>query len=90
MPRERVVGKEVPPSFNDFNGCSRNSALNNPSKTAGNPGECYTFKCACGATLGRDGKCPALCQPVPEPLPKYTGPAVIGLSHTARLGAPVR
>jgi hypothetical protein len=45
--------------------------------------------CKCGAPLGRSGKCPALCEPVPQPAPKYDGPAVVGRSHTARLAAPV-
>lgn len=46
--------------------------------------------CRCGAPLGRSGRCPALCEPVPEPPPPYTGPALIGLSHVGRLAAPVR
>jgi hypothetical protein len=48
-------------------------------------------RCArCGATLGRTGKCPALCTPVPAPLPHYRGAAVIGRSHVGRLAAPVQ
>ena len=45
--------------------------------------------CKCGAKLGRSGKCPALCEPVPEPPPKYTGPERIGFTHIGRLAAPV-
>ncbi len=44
--------------------------------------------CKCGAALGRSGKCPALCEPVPQPPPKYDGPAVVGRTHTSRLAAP--
>lgn len=35
-------------------------------------------RCKCDAKLGRSGKCPALCQPLPHPLPKYDGPTMIG------------
>lgn len=45
--------------------------------------------CKCGAQLGRSGKCPALCEPVPQPAPKYTGPLVVGRTHMSRLAAPV-
>lgn len=45
--------------------------------------------CKCGARLGRTGKCPALCEPVPEPTPKYTGPLVVGGTHLGRLARPV-
>lgn len=48
-----------------------------------------SLKCKCGAWLGRYGKCPALCEPVPQPPPIYTGPKVIGSTHLGRLGAPV-
>lgn len=43
----------------------------------------------CGARLGRSGKCPALCEPIPENPPKYTGPERVGRTHLGRLGAPV-
>lgn len=42
----------------------------------------------CGAALGRSGKCPALCEPVPTPAPRYTGPLVIGRTHLGRLSRP--
>lgn len=42
-------------------------------------------RCGCGAPLGRKGKCPKLCEPVEAPPPKYTGPAVVGKSHTQNL-----
>ena len=41
--------------------------------------------CKCGTRLGRTGKCPALCEPVEVPPPKYTGPAVIGGTHLGNL-----
>jgi hypothetical protein len=47
------------------------------------------WHCKCGARLGRSGKCPALCEPVPEPPPRYTGPKVVGHTHLGRIGAPV-
>jgi len=48
-------------------------------------------RCArCGAPLGRAGKCPALCTPVPAPPPAYAGALVIGRSHVGRLAAPVK
>jgi hypothetical protein len=43
----------------------------------------------CGEQLGRNGKCPALCEPLPLPQPKYTGPLVVGSTHIGRLAAPV-
>lgn len=46
-------------------------------------------KCKCGATLGREGKCPRLCEPVPQPPPVYTGPMVVGLTHIGKIGKPV-
>lgn len=46
-------------------------------------------RCKCGARLGRSGKCPALCTPVETPAPAYKGPAIVGRTHTGRLGAPV-
>jgi hypothetical protein len=45
--------------------------------------------CKCGVQLGRNGKCPALCEPVPDAPPVYTGPLVIGRTHIGRLAAPV-
>ena len=49
-----------------------------------------TGKCLrCGALYLREGECPALCAPPPSPAPKYRGPKIIGLSHTAKLGRPV-
>jgi hypothetical protein len=41
-----------------------------------------------GATLGRNGKCSALCEPVTEPAPEYRGPTVVGRTHLGRLAAP--
>jgi hypothetical protein len=38
----------------------------------------------CGAGLRRNG-CPALCEPVEDPAPQYTGPALVGRTHTQRL-----
>jgi len=53
----------------------------------------FVGRCNCGAVLGRYGKCPALCEPVPDPAPRYSGPMVVMPSpkhtHTGRLGAPV-
>jgi hypothetical protein len=46
--------------------------------------------CKCCAKLGRNGKCPALCEPVTEPAPKYHRPAVVGLTHLGRLAGAVR
>jgi hypothetical protein len=44
----------------------------------------------CAAKLGRSGKCPALCEPVPEEeVRPYDGPRFVGKTHTAKLGAPV-
>ena len=57
---------------------------------AESPGELIEGHCKCGAMLGRSGACPALCEPVPEPPPKYTGPAVVGSTHIGSLGAPVK
>ncbi|WP_439398654.1 hypothetical protein ACRQ5Q_14985 [Bradyrhizobium sp. PMVTL-01] len=45
--------------------------------------------CSCGTKLGRSGRCPALCTPVEKDPPPYTGPRLVGRTHTARLGAPV-
>lgn len=45
--------------------------------------------CKCGTRLGRSGKCPALCTPVPQPAPAYRGPMVVGRTHSGRIGAPV-
>jgi hypothetical protein len=42
-------------------------------------------KCKCGAKLDDRGRCPALCEPLRPPLPKYTGPTIIGLTHVGRL-----
>lgn len=39
----------------------------------------------CGVPLGRRGKCPALCEPVPSPPPVYVGPAVVGQTHIGRM-----
>lgn len=48
------------------------------------------MKCAnCGVSITKGKVCPALCEPVPKPLPKYKGPEWIGLTHMSRLGAPV-
>lgn len=45
--------------------------------------------CKCGARLGRSGQCPALCEPVPAPLPKYDGPKLVGRTHIGRMAQPV-
>jgi hypothetical protein len=45
--------------------------------------------CKCGTRLGRSGKCPALCESVPDDPPIYTGPERVGRTHLARLAAPV-
>lgn len=45
--------------------------------------------CRCGARLGRRGKCPALCEPVPLPQPAYIGPLVVGRTHIGRLAQPI-
>jgi hypothetical protein len=42
-------------------------------------------RCKCGAKLGRNGKCPAICEPVTEPAPEYRGPTVVGLTHIGRM-----
>ena len=47
-----------------------------------------TGACRCGAPLGRSGKCPALCEPVPAPPPAYTGPPVVGSTHVGRMTRP--
>lgn len=49
------------------------------------PGGCQN----CGEMLGLNGKCPALCEPVPTPPPVYTGPVIVGSTHLGRLAAPV-
>ncbi len=46
--------------------------------------------CKCGADLDKKGVCPALCEPVPQPPPVYTGPTVVGSTHIGRLAQPVR
>jgi hypothetical protein len=43
------------------------------------------IKCKCGATLDDRGRCPALCEPLPQPQPAYTGPAIIGATHIGRM-----
>jgi hypothetical protein len=42
-------------------------------------------KCKCGVKLDDRGVCPALCEPLQPPLPKYTGPTTIGLTHVGRM-----
>jgi hypothetical protein len=39
----------------------------------------------CGVPLGRNGKCPALCEPVPARPPAYTGPRLVGRTHIGRM-----
>lgn len=39
----------------------------------------------CGVALGRAGKCPALCEPVEAPPPKYTGELIVGGTHIGNL-----
>ena len=46
-------------------------------------------RCKCGAELGRGGKCPALCEPVPENPEPYKGPLKVGRTHTGLLSEPV-
>jgi hypothetical protein len=47
---------------------------------------CSTADCPqCGVRLGRSGKCPALCEPVEQPAPKYTGAPMIGRTHLGNI-----
>lgn len=39
----------------------------------------------CGAPLGRNKQCPALCREPEKPAPAYEGPPIIGLTHIGRL-----
>lgn len=71
----------VQKSSNNINGCDAIKPEKHPSKNPANPRVCRT----CGTPLGRTGKCPALCEPVPAPPPKYEGDPIIGRSHTTRL-----
>jgi hypothetical protein len=86
MASERVVGAPVLPSSSKINRCNTLSCSSSPAKTPANPRKCYT----CGGDIHRD-VCPNFCEVVlpckPEP---YTGPDVIGTSHMAKLGGPVR
>jgi hypothetical protein len=43
------------------------------------------FCANCGTPKGRSGKCPALCEPVEQPAPEYTGESVIGRTHIGNI-----
>ena len=47
------------------------------------------LECKCGAKLDKQGRCPALCQPVKSPPPKYDGPAIVGQTHLGQIAKAV-
>jgi hypothetical protein len=88
----KVVGTTALPSSNDINGCDGFKAVKNPAETAPNPKNCRTCPECFGkgyiklwppghperAIMARCEQCSGLTQ------------QLLGRSHTARLGAPVR